>query len=140
MRTSYKTSPPKPPIPPYNLPQGSLLLSLMIGVGCCLLCILEKLLKLLLLYFGGSKGIFGVDSLLCHMLQTSVKLVRFPLLRLELCRQLCLLGDEYSDLNTEMLIALPSPSARWCTGPMLASSIRTGSGCVCVCVCVCVLV
>jgi hypothetical protein len=51
MRTSYKTSPPKPPIPPYNLPQGSLLLSLMIGVGCCLLCILEKLLKLLLLRF-----------------------------------------------------------------------------------------
>ena len=39
------------PIPPYNLPQGSLLLSLMIGVGCCLLCILEKLLKLLLLRF-----------------------------------------------------------------------------------------
>jgi hypothetical protein len=51
MRTSYKTSPPKPPNPPYNLPQGSLLLSLMIGVGCCLLCILEKLLKLLLLRF-----------------------------------------------------------------------------------------
>ena len=107
----------------------------MIGHGCCLLCILEKLLKMLLLifyllYFGGSsaQGIFSVDSLLCHMLQSSVKVlkrthvfnpvtkvVRFLALRLELCRQLRLL--------CHML-----------TGP---GAVEAG---VCVCVCVCVFI